>query len=229
MKTRKIKIDELMALFGSMPIEPVGLHLSDDEFTGYSMEMLTSEEVQRIDQHLASCSVCAAEMDRLMTAAEVWRGQEGKRRLAALRARIQAKWPQYPKARRSSGSLRDRLRDFLTQLQYPNVAPAPAFGTRPQPLRIESEDGTVAIYVEEDEDSGDVIVRIDSRAMELEGTLIRVYAGNWQREVPLQPVASGFVGVEVILTRKERESLPLDAVLQAELVEEPLDAGRARP
>jgi anti-sigma factor RsiW len=115
MKTRKIqltakKVDELMALFRAVPAEPVGDHLSDEEFIGYAMETLTTKEVQRVDEHLASCPDCAAEMEPLVAASEVWRGEPGKQRLAALRERLQPVTPPAP-------ALRERFSDALRQAQ----------------------------------------------------------------------------------------------------------------
>src|SRR5437867_3285347 len=92
MEPRKIPVTRaqvlrLMEDLAAIPNSPVGDHLSDQEFTGYALELLPDGEVERLDRHLASCAECANEMERLTTAAAAWSGEEGSRRLAALRER----------------------------------------------------------------------------------------------------------------------------------------------
>lgn len=82
------QLDKLIAEIRALPGKPVGDHLfSDDEFISYAMETLEPQQIERIDAHLASCPECATEMERLVEAAEVWRGEQGEQRLAALWAR----------------------------------------------------------------------------------------------------------------------------------------------
>lgn len=84
------QLDRLIADIRALPSEPVGEHLMDDEFIDYTMEALAPPEFARLDTHLASCPECAAEMERLMEASEVWRGAQGGQRLARLRERALA-------------------------------------------------------------------------------------------------------------------------------------------
>ncbi|MBI4033018.1 MAG: hypothetical protein HY377_00645 [Candidatus Blackburnbacteria bacterium] len=95
MGTRKIRITQeqlnrLIADLRAIPAEPVGNHLTTDEFVGYMLEELEDEEVKKLDVHLSSCETCCIEMERLLEGAEAWRGEEGEKRLANLSAWIQA-------------------------------------------------------------------------------------------------------------------------------------------
>jgi hypothetical protein len=92
MKEREIQvtadqIHKLITEVRALPSTPIGDHLSDDEFIGYTMETLEPQQMERIDAHLASCPECATEMERLVEASEVWRGEKGEQRLAELWAR----------------------------------------------------------------------------------------------------------------------------------------------
>lgn len=66
------RVNKLIADLRALPDTPIGAHLSDDEFIGYTMEALEPRGIERLDTHLASCPDCAAEMERLVDAAEVW-------------------------------------------------------------------------------------------------------------------------------------------------------------
>lgn len=101
MKAHKVritaqKVDELMALFRAMPTEPIGAHLSDEEFIGYAMQTLRQEDVSRIDEHLATCPDCTVEVERLLEGAEAWSGEQGEQRLARLRDRMYETLPESP-------------------------------------------------------------------------------------------------------------------------------------
>ena len=77
MKPRKIQVtpkqlDRLLEAVRTLPEAPVGEHLSDDQFILYSMSTLSPEATSIVDQHLASCSDCATEMQRLLEASESW-------------------------------------------------------------------------------------------------------------------------------------------------------------
>lgn len=61
-------LEDLMAL----PEETIGEHLSDDQFISYSLSILSPEETSIVEQHFASCSDCASEMEHLLEAAEAW-------------------------------------------------------------------------------------------------------------------------------------------------------------
>ncbi len=219
MKTRKVKvtrkkIDELMALFRNLPTEPIGDHPTDDDFIGYTMETLTAEEAQLVDAHLASCSDCAIEMEQMLEGTEVWRGEQGKQRFAALRERLlkslsestQATAPPRP-------SLWERFHIALRQFFY-RLNPAPQYGTPQEPQDFEWEEGGIFVVNE----NGRVIVRVDSPEMELEGAEVCFYAGEWQRVVPLRGVPGVGVVAEVVISPDDPDAPPPNAILRARLV-----------
>jgi hypothetical protein len=90
METLKIRItskefEELIAMLRNLPDEPVGEHLSDDEFISYVMQELPDPDLERIDEHLDSCPECTAEMERLLEIYELWRKDPDRQRLLALK------------------------------------------------------------------------------------------------------------------------------------------------
>jgi len=122
MKARKVLVTRnqagsLLKSLSAQPVEPVGSHLSDDEFIDYALESLGADEVRRVDEHLESCSDCAASMGELLEAAEAWRGARGKERLAGLRGRLRSGAHERAVAAAATpGSPVARLREALAEL-----------------------------------------------------------------------------------------------------------------
>lgn len=71
------QLNKLITEIRALPRKPVGDHLSDDEFIGYTLETLDPQHFERVDGHLASCPECTTEMKRLIEASEEWRYQQG--------------------------------------------------------------------------------------------------------------------------------------------------------
>jgi hypothetical protein len=122
MNERKIKVtadqvDRLLSDVRASQTAPIGDHLSDDESIGYAMGSLTADEVQRVDEHLASCPDCAAEAERLLSASDVWSGQQGASRLASLQGRVrkEIETEVVPEMDRPI-SLSERLRGLVARL-----------------------------------------------------------------------------------------------------------------
>jgi hypothetical protein len=193
----------------ALPAEPVGEHLSDDEFISYSMETLTVEEVQRVDEHLASCPECAEQMEQLMEASEAWSGEQGKERLAALRQRVLGDTPTTLKE-----NLVEHLAEYIFTFSELQVAYADT-GEGVKELKSgETEDGRLRWKVLKKE--GNVIVRFGSHVMTA-GTRLHLKAGDFQCEVVLKKVAPDQVGAEVVITYEEWEQVPKNEVLQVEI------------
>ena len=91
MSIRKIKIpsERIAKLFNismTLPREPLGAHLNDEESAGYASEVLSDADVERVEMHLAACPKCCAEVERLLEAAEAWRDLNIKETIGALQA-----------------------------------------------------------------------------------------------------------------------------------------------
>ena len=78
------QIARLMGDIQAVPAHPVGDHLTDDEFVGYSMAELDGDDSTRIEGHLRSCDDCAAQMERLFDVAHEWQGPAGAARVEQL-------------------------------------------------------------------------------------------------------------------------------------------------
>jgi 3-oxoacyl-[acyl-carrier-protein] synthase II len=87
-RVRTDQLEKLIDDIHSLPAEPIGEHLSDDQFILYSMEMLSKEETQSVDTHLASCEQCAIVMERLIEESKPWQSEEGTQRPAAVTERV---------------------------------------------------------------------------------------------------------------------------------------------
>jgi hypothetical protein len=68
--------------------KPLGEHPPAEECVNYLMDMLTPQETEEIDQHLATCPDCVARMDHLAAEFDKWCGNQGNNRLASLRRRL---------------------------------------------------------------------------------------------------------------------------------------------
>src|SRR5436190_23091320 len=171
----------LIADLHSQPAAPADNHLSDEDFVGYATETLAPEQIERLDSHLAACPECTTKVERLTESSKVWRGEPGQRRLAALRARESP----------TSPSLLDQLGAFLDSFWYQPALSGPATAiaqtAHSDTLELETPDGQLSLFIRETE-NGDLIMRLDSRALELEGVEIALSAGNWQRVIRLSQV-----------------------------------------
>lgn len=209
----------LTDLHALTPPPTTGDHLSDEAFVNYITETMTAEDLERADQHLATCPECSTQMEKLLTASQAWEGEQGTQHLAELRAQILA-----PPSTPHPPDLLEELRTFFASFSY-RLAPAPSLVARaatelPPPLDFESRDRRLDLFVTETE-NGDVTLRFDASALELEGWEISVYAGKWERRAILSKAPEGdYVGAEVKLTIQEREALPPDTFLYVRLLDE---------
>lgn len=235
MTTRKIRVtakqlDTFIRDIRAIAAEPTGDHLSDDQFISYSMEMLTARQVEQVDAHLASCSDCAIEMERLLEASEAWRGEEGEQRLAQLRLRVQT---QLPPSMQPSASLTSKLWPRLADLLR-RVVLLPDMSLNAPALTAQAatpwddgqtEDGTLRWRIVKDEE-GNLTVRFASHVLG-EGMRLRLYAGDWHRDIVLGKVAPDQVGAETVITREERQRMPDSVELRVEPLAGDMDAGGA--
>lgn len=223
MKTRKIqvtakKVDELMALFRTLPAEPVGEHLSVDEFTGYAMGKLLTAEVQRLDEHLASCPNCATEMERLLEASEAWRGEQGKQRLAALRERLigQLPTPDQPSLRkRLAQRLQEAMENWQDTFSRRELAWAAATDDEDgrEIWNWQSDDGRLRGHAVL-EKNGNLTYRFVSGELELQGARFYLCLGALRREVVLRRVSETEVGARVVVPAHARPADPADFSLE---------------
>jgi len=92
MKIQKVQItskhlDEILKSLDGIHDEPMGNHLSEDDFVEYAMEALSENDVKRIDAHLESCTECAIKMENLLEKSEIWEGEKGQQRVNASKNR----------------------------------------------------------------------------------------------------------------------------------------------
>ena len=66
----------------------VAAHLSADEFVHYSLDALSSEEMDKIDLHLEACPDCLTQIERLLSAAEEWESPQAIARFKQKQAEI---------------------------------------------------------------------------------------------------------------------------------------------
>ena len=193
----------------------VTTHLSEEELADYHDGTVGDGITRtRLEAHLQRCLICQRRLEFL-------------REVTAEAAGIEpSQIPEiyYETAQRLLHPVRETLRalgKWLRELFIYHLTPEPqfAFATPGEPLDLESEDGKYGIFVEEDQNHN-VIVRVDSTEMELAGTPIHFYAGEWQREVRLEKVEDDQVGAEVVITPDERAALPTGTDLRAKLVAE---------
>lgn len=212
------KAEEVLAFLRTTPAHPVGDHLSDDDFVGYVTDGLPAEEGERVDTHLASCVECATEMERLLEASEVWRGEEEQEdRFEALRRHISGAATLWERLTAS-------LRDFVLSR---NVAFAGARAATPRIEDGQTEDGSLRWRIVEDEE-GNLTVRFGSHVLAWEGLRLRLRVGDWYRDLALAKAAPDQVGAETVISRAERVQFPVDAVLGVEFPSEEAGAGPTR-
>jgi len=198
-KVTKETIDRILRDVSAVPTAPIGDHFSEEDMLAYA---LSTGDLERLDTHLASCPECARKMEQLLEAAEATLASVSFERPVGVVAEGPASTAMTP------AELIQAFTEFLTdKLRLPRLATGVQFKGTGKPRLAESADRLFAACVVE-EANGDLTVRFDARATELEGLSIVLEAGKWRQVVPLRKVASRETGAELLIRRQERLSLP---------------------
>lgn len=67
-KATQAQLERLLADIRAIPDQPVGDHLTEEQFIGYAVDSLTAEEQSVVETHVISCDDCAEQMERLCEA-----------------------------------------------------------------------------------------------------------------------------------------------------------------
>lgn len=207
------KVAQLIALFRNLPKQPIGEHLSDDEFVGYAAEALTDEETQRVDIHLGSCPDCAKQMEKLLEISLAWHGEQGKQRLAALRERVLAAMgaPQ-PLSMAPLQQVRQALQQMTQSLRAAFAQSQLVLAASPQEehreiWKWESDDHSSSAHAVL-KPNGDLTFRVAFRDLALEGRRIRLRCGPpghiLEREAVLERRSQTQVGAKIEILAYER-------------------------
>lgn len=79
------KIEELANLLASPSSKNEMDHLTDQVFIGYSMEILSDEELKQINEHLETCSACTEKLISFLKRSNTWLNKHSKHRLNNLK------------------------------------------------------------------------------------------------------------------------------------------------
>jgi hypothetical protein len=219
--TIEISVRKARALEASLragPATPAGEHLSAEQFNGFISMDLPQAEIEAIMQHITACESCAALIERVAEQARAWEGNAGRKRLADLRQRGLATLLEQFSGR---WAVLDRLEEALRSLILkPQFSFAPGMGRAAMPREAEgqTENGILQWYYGQDE-KGDLVIRISSFHLDLEGVRLALSAGSWQQELTLEKVAPDQVGAETSIPKAELPNLQLERGLQLKLTE----------
>jgi hypothetical protein len=219
------QMDRLLADLRKMQKGPTGDHLTDKEFTGYVLEELSADQTERIDAHLSTCDACATEAERLFEVSAAWMGVQGAIRMAALRQRIKAQML----AAHLEEALAELFKRLLPRFPVPQSAVSLASVTGRFVAKGQSEDSQVKWFLEEDPDTRDLVIRLSTSDLDLEGVRLHLMlvdsqsnAVLWQGSAFLKKVLSSQLGAEVIMGHAERVEMPETTDLRVEAI--PRDA-----
>jgi hypothetical protein len=201
----KHQTDRLMGDLGAIPPQPIGNHLTDDEFVEYSMSALNEQDNARVEAHMSSCDECAAQMERLFEVAQKWSGTGGGQRVAALSKQIVA--------------------NASATAKQP-VGPTPAFRAACAAFSgggagLALAAGTSSSHHTPDCDvvgsidaHGNLVIRVSSFDQSNAGVKIRVKP--FGKTFHLEQVAPDQVGGEVQISAAEREKFPAAIPVEVE-------------
>lgn len=197
------------------------IHLADEEFVALILDNLSAEREDEIDQHLATCRHCATKLESFYEAQHSFPNEEWlshrKSFIANLQQQIiRPKEETVPK----ENTVMSRLIVQLQALTLPradwslSLATAQA-ATGEQLEDGQTDDGTLRWRIVEDEERN-LMIRLGSHEIALEGVELRMQSGSWQQLVVLQKVAPDQIGAEAIISREQRTKLDVTAKLQIE-------------
>lgn len=204
------QFNRLMSEMLAHPNEPVvGAHLSDDQFVYYSLgEITREEEMEKIDRHINSCPRCLLEMERLVEAADAWRGSEAeerfKRKQVEIKAGISSKMPLATRPDRPSPDPRSGPQ-HVTLLAEIALAGA---GTGAAMAAVDGQipGGALSWRIVEDH-AKNLILRFKARDQSLFGTRLQLSAAKWRRVLSITVIEADQVGARTVITREERERM----------------------
>lgn len=191
------QIDRLWQELCVLPKHPVGRCLTEEDEIAYVQNSLSSEEFDRVDAHIASCSDCARDVAVLLESYED--GREDEPEIDVVKQTV---W--------------QKLRAVCAEFSYP-VASCPSGNATTAPSDIGSDD--FGIFVEEQ--GFDITVRVDSTALDLEGATLRFTAGKKCWDMPLSKVPGNRFGAELVIHQQDRTSLPVGTRLRVNLLDKP--------
>jgi invasion protein IalB len=207
------QIEQILADLRHVPPAPAGDHLSEDELIRYSMDMVSGDELERLDRHLASCAKCCDEVIDLMEAAARWAAADSK---ASAAAAVRAA------PERLADAWMAMLRSRIVIFHVPEMAPAYAAAakTHPRPHDGQTPDRHLRwrCLLERD---GSLVVRLATDLPGAAGATVRVQAGNVAREGRFKSVATDEAFCEVIFSAEERRAMKPGDTLTVSVVEKP--------
>lgn len=182
-------------------------HLSDEEFVYFSLGEVTDEEKMMIVSHLDACASCSAHMQGLVETSEAWQGPQAEERFKRKWEEIRAKVSSRMAAKRSGS---DSLSDLAGPQHATLLQEVALCGARlPKPIAAtegELGGGSIIWRVVED-GANNLIVRFRSSVMSVNGTQLKLSAGNWRRVVTMAEVKPDQAGARTVITRQEREQM----------------------
>jgi hypothetical protein len=215
-KISQKKAEELSNLFRGVNEELIGSHLSEDQFVGYVTGELSEGEMLAIDRHLEVCEDCGEQIEHLATNAMAWSGSAGEQPIQELR---QKALTDFDKPIAGAVSLLQELALqirslFLGTNLTPGMVQAATEEKKP------SQQGEQwSCYLDMDR-RGNYILRISSHDLSLEGTQLRLFSRNWQRDIMLLRVNENQVGAKVVLSPEDLANIPREHDFSVELVRE---------
>lgn len=208
------KAEELSKLFRMAIEEPISTHLSEDQFVDYVTGDLTEEEMLEIDHHLEVCEDCGTQIEHLAVNAMAWSGPEGKRRIQELRKQA------INNLREQASHPLSFLEELALQIQSLLSGTKLVLGmvqAATEEKKYFKQGEQWSCYLDIDK-RGIYILRISSHDLSLEGTQLRLFSKNWEREIMLIRVDSNQVGTKVVLSPEDLTKIPQGHDFSVELI-----------
>ena len=178
-------IENLIGLQDEILAEPVGDHLTDEEFISYAMGHASEEETQRMDIHLCSCWGCVVEAERLSQAYKELKSPKWDERFRNM-------WKNLMLARAFSRAGEDFARQRLLVAHDK------------EGYHIwDWHDGILDISIIQDA-NGNWVFWFSSKDLSLQDKCFYLKLVSVEREVTLKRVSNDEVGAEVIIPSYER-------------------------
>jgi hypothetical protein len=187
--------------------EPVGEHLTDEQFTDYVLNSCSSEEEQMLDQHLDRCQSCLKHLEFLYESDPFWNSKEAQQMQAAFFDTASTKSKQKPAQKPALSALKKFSEAIATLLPPPSLVIAGGCAKSSPERKLDSLDynGDILMFSMENGENG-LVLCFSTKILNRGNKLTLSNHHEFSRDIKMERLGNE-LSAELILTAEEQEQI----------------------